>query len=180
MSFTIEQFQHAVASRVDRAVSDALDNWRITDHDAWLYADMDGLGLDLVDRADNGYTDEDYAGDTADEKFVTLLDNVRFEVGMWFDDYRDTLDITGFNGTIKAMQYMTAHPSDIQHVEEYFWFPAVTDTFDKVIERKGPEDTIIAIANAVLYNRVWYMIECLREEVYSALDSFTVNDIEGE
>lgn len=180
MSFTIEQFQRVTESRVSKAVNATLDSWKITDRDAWLYADMDDIGRDLVERADNGYEDADYDEDTADEKFDALLGNVRAEVDGWFDDYRDTLDVTGFNGTVKAMQYMTAHPSDIQHIEEYSWFPVVTNWYGEVIERKGPEDTVIAIANAVLYNRIGYMLECLHEEVYSALDSFTVNDIEGE
>lgn len=180
MSFTIEQFQRAVAVRVDKSVGAALDNWKVADRDAWLYADMEGLGRDLAERADNGYTDADYAEDTADEKLDTLLENVREEADGWFNDYRDTLDVNGFIGTVKAMQYMTAHSYGIQHIDECFWFPVVTDCYGEVVERKGPEDTIIAIANAVLFNHVWYMLECLREEVYSALDSFTINDIEGE
>lgn len=179
MSFTIEQFQRSAEVRVDKAVSDTLDCWKVTDREAWLYANMDGLGLDIVERADNGDEDADYDDDTAEEKFGTLLYDVRAEVDRWFDDYRDTLDVTGFNGTVKAMEYMAAHPSDIQHVDDSFWFPAVTDRWDNITERKGPEDTIIAIANAVLYDRVGYMLECLREDVYNALDSFTINDVEG-
>lgn len=179
MSFTIEQFQRAAEVRIDKAVGDTLDCWEVTDCNARLYADMDSLGLDLVERANSCDEDADYDDDTAEDKLDALLYNVKAEIDRWFDDYRDTLDITGFNGTVKAMEYLTAHPYDIQHIEEYSWFPAVTDRWDNIVGRKGPEDTIIAIANAVLYNRVDYMLGCLREDAYNALDSFTINDIEG-